>query len=138
MTYQDEKLLPIGLGFSPENHPNCVSILSSGGGIPMDIPPTRTIPFGGGSRSRMGSLLNSCETSGPCDSGLNYACLGMVTDNNLHKGTMFGTWVSLTLDITISLYSITPFLFCFLYFTLQVIRGRGTSGRGPGPSAPSV
>ena len=103
----------------------------------MDIPPTRTIPFGGGSRSRMGSLLNSCETSGPCDSGLNYACLGMVTDNNLHKGTMFGTWVSLTLDITISLYLITTFLFYFLYFTLQVILRRVNSGRFTGLSPPS-
>ena len=44
----------------------------------------------------------------------------------------FGTQVRLTLDITISIYFITPFFFSFVYFILQVIQGTGTSGRGRG------
>ena len=48
----------------------------------------------------------------------------LVPDDTVHMVTdcaPFGTLGSLTLDITIALFLITPFLFYFLYFTLQII-----------------
>ena len=62
----------------------------------------------------------------------------MVIDDTSHKVTnclMFGTWGSLTLDVTIYLYLITPFFFSIIYFTLGSTRERDHQ-EGPGAVIP--
>ena len=58
---------------------------------------------------------------------------GLVPDDTVQIVTNclpFGTWGSLNLDIAIAIYLITDFFLSFLYFTLNFLRGRGSSGRG--------
>ena len=59
--------------------------------------------------------------------------VSLVPEDNIHTGTnyhLFGTQGSLTLYIAIAFYLNTSFLFSFICFTLQVLRGRGTRGGG--------